>query len=111
MTNQKNKETAVKPAEAVKTARQPRKNSAKTQAKGKTTKSESKTPAKKTKAAPKAKSEKNELADTMQNMQKAVHNLFSSENKSKKNRNIGMYRCFFCFLADFCNSTCKIRAW
>ena len=89
MTNQKNKETAVKPAEAVKTARQPRKNSAKTQAKGKTTKSESKTPAKKTKAAPKAKSEKNELADTMQNVQKAVHNLFSSENKSKKNNRRG----------------------
>ena len=36
-----------------------------------------------------AKTEKKELADTMQNMQKAVQNLFGGENKQKKNNRRG----------------------
>ena len=87
MANQKNKETAAQPAEALKSAKQNRRQPAKNQAKGKPA-------AKKGKTAPKAKnekakSEKNELVDTMQHMQKAVHNLFSSENKGKKNHRKG----------------------
>lgn len=87
MANQKNKETAAQPAEALKSAKQNRRQPAKNQAKGKPA-------AKKGKTAPKAKnekakSEKNELVDTMQHMQKAVHNLFSGENKGKKNHRKG----------------------
>ena len=52
--------------------------------KGRSSAKSSKKPASKA-----AKTEKKELADTMQNMQKAVQNLFGGENKQKKNNRRG----------------------
>ncbi len=81
MANHKNKENAAKIAEAAKagqSGKQSRRQPPKAPNKGKAA-------PKKGKSAPKTRNEKNELADTMQNMQKAVQNLFSGENKNKKN--------------------------
>lgn len=77
---------ATKNSAAEKTAKQAKKTSGK----GRRTsgQAKSKSPAKNTgkKAEPKsaAKNEKNELADTVQTMQKAVQNLFSGDGKGKK---------------------------
>ena len=84
MANQKNTEKkltnpAEKPAKQQKHIGQAVKNS-----KANTKKQPAKKPAKSTKPAKAAKPEKNDLTDTMQNVQKAVHNLFSGEGKNKK---------------------------
>ena len=108
MANEKNTEKTVQNnGTAEKAVKQPRKNSGRgrrsgTQSKAKNAKQETaKTEVKAPKAAGKsggrktsskaagkaAKTEKTELADTVQNVQKAVQNLFSGENKTKNKRN------------------------
>ncbi len=85
MANQKNTEkklpnAAEKPVKQQKHVAQAAKNSKKQPAKK---------PAKSTKPAKAAKPEKNDLTDTMQNVQKAVQNLFGGEGKNKKNNRRG----------------------
>ena len=86
MANQKNKENPAKISEAAKAAK-PAKAGKPTRKQPPKAQNKGKAAANKSKPASKPKSEKNELADTVQNVQKAVHNLFSGEGKGKNKKN------------------------